>query len=113
MYNGEVAGIATIFSVLDHQRCNFGGWIEPKWRGHYGAAMCRQSIGFIHRELRIKHVFAATPWRSGRNICERAGMRQLAELPGYYARNGEDVDVSIYWSEAGVFAANERMREGE
>ena len=109
----ELVGFFTIEAKGTH-KCFIGVWIEPRWRGHNTVHIARQMMHFIHTQLKIKHVYAISPWNAVSQLISRTCGGSVGVIPGFCLFNGKERDVEVFHSDASswiqyVDFAQERM----
>lgn len=95
----ELVGFLTIKSGSLH-KCFIGIWIEPKWRGHNTVHIARQLIHFIHTSLKIKHIYAVSPWNAVSQLAVKTGLLSIGVIPGFCMFNGKERDAEMFHSDA-------------
>lgn len=100
----DLLGVITIHDIFMHEgeiyRCYAGIWVVPELRrGDRSLYMIRQAIAYLHASLKVKYVYAITPWQHVMNMLSQSGMNSTGFLPEYHIINNEYVDVEIFYSE--------------
>lgn len=101
--NHEFMGFVTINGFTSYHKCFAGIWLEPKWRGRNSYHIGRQALAFVHGTLKIKNVFAITPWHAAKEFLLKVGMKPIGEIPGYYHKENDRSFAEIFHSEKEIY----------
>lgn len=108
----EIIGFILLNNIAGKHRANISIWLEPKVRGVNSHLIARHALTELHSKYKIANIYALTPWRHSQELCLRAGMIEVAEVPSY-CKWGEDEihDLKIYHSDAALWRLE--IKEGD
>lgn len=109
----EIIGFVLLNNFLEKHRANISIWLEPKVRGVNSHLIARYALMELHSKYKIENIYALTPWPHSQELCIRAGMIEVAEVPSY-CKWGERIhDLKIFHSDAALWRLEEEGDDDE
>lgn len=110
----EIIGFVLLSDFSGKHRAHISIWLEPKVRGVNSHLIARHALTELHRKYHIANIYALTPWRHSQELCLRAGMIEVAEIPSYCQWGDDEIhDLKIFHSDAALWRLEEEGEEND
>jgi hypothetical protein len=105
--NREIIGFVLLSDFCKKHRAHISMWLEPKVRGVNSHLIAQQTLMQIHHTHKIQNLYALTPWRHSQELCLRAGMIEVAEVPSYCKWGDRIHDLKVFHSDPSLWRQEE------